>query len=158
VSPFVALPFVALPALPQLMPSMAAWWGLWFELSVFAVGGALACVFLLTLILLLVRFQWLAMPLFIGIMSLATGLSGATLSAVFLFCVIWYAVTRFGLISASALLYVYNIGGLFPPALINPSVWYADSALLAVLSVLTLAVYAFYTTLAGRTLWRDTGE
>jgi hypothetical protein len=41
------------------------------------------------------------------------------------------------------------------PLTTHLSVWYAKDALLALVSVLALAIYAFHTTLAGRPLWRD---
>jgi predicted Ser/Thr protein kinase len=153
VRPLVS-PFVASLA-PQLMPTAGAWLSLWsWNTAVGAVGSALSCVFLLTLMLLLVRFQWLASLLFISLVSLVIALPGATLSAVVLCGIILYSLTRFGLLSTAALLYVYDIGAAFPPPT-NLSAWYSDATLIATASILALAVYAFRTTLAGRPLWRD---
>jgi hypothetical protein len=111
-------------------------------------------VFFFTIFLLVVRVQWLAVLLFIGTISLLVATPGATVSAIVVVSFIWYALTRFGVLSASALLYVLNVGERFPSPL-APSAWYAESALVAVLSVFVVAVYAFHTTLAGRPLWRD---
>jgi serine/threonine-protein kinase len=150
VRPLVS-PFVASLA-PPLMPNILAWLSLFSWLLIVAVGTALSCIFLLTLLLLLVRLQWLAALLFVGVLSLAFASYGAPLSAVVFSCFLWYALTRFGVLSTSAYLYVYNIVVGFPSP-INQSAWYAEIATLAGLVILALAVYAFRITLAGRPLW-----
>jgi len=154
-------PFIAALA-PELKPSASAFLSLWCWQLVIAVGAGLSYMFLLTLILLLVRRQWLAAPVFVILMLLvvATPIPGVGLAAlvprrVVLFCLVWFALNRFGVLTTAALAYVHVIATAFPLTT-NRSVWYADSALLATASILVLAVYAFHTTLAGRRLWRDT--
>jgi len=139
---------------PQLMSTPSGWFSAWCMGSTFAVGGALSSLFLLTLFLLLVRVQWLAALLFIGTTSVVPALPGATISTIVLISFIWYALTQFGVLSTSALLYVVNVAEVFPSPF-SRSAWYAGSALVAVLSVVMVAVYAFHTTVAGRPLWRD---
>ena len=80
-------------------------------------------------------------------------LPGATITTLVVISFIWYALTQFGVLSAAALLYVVNVVEAFPSPF-SRSVWYAESALVAVLGVVMLAVYAFHTTVAGRPLWR----
>jgi serine/threonine protein kinase len=145
-------PFIASLA-PQLMPTMGAWVALWSWYAVVAVGGALSCVFFLSLMLLLIRLKWLAALASVGLMSLGFALPGATISAVVLCGFIFCCLIRFGLLSTAALLYVNNIGAVFPPPT-NLSAWYSGVTLIAAASILVLAVYAFHTTLAGRPLWR----
>jgi hypothetical protein len=146
-------PFVA-SLVPRLPPTIASWLAYWSWLSVNAVFAALTFVFLMTLLLLLARLQWLAALLFVLVMSLALAVSGATLSAVILALLLLYAVMRFGVLTTAALLYCYDIVVVFPPP-VNPSAWYTQGSLAAFLSILALAVYAFHTTLAGRPIWQD---
>jgi hypothetical protein len=65
-----------------------------------------------------------------------------------------YALMRFGLVTTSVLLFVWSVLGRFPLTT-NLTAWYAPTAVLAMLSVVAIAVYGFRTTLAGRPLWRD---
>jgi serine/threonine-protein kinase len=138
----------------QVMSTPGGWFSAWCLSCIFAVGAALSSLFLLTLFLLLVRVRWLAALLFIGATSLVPTLPGAAITTVVVVSFIWYALTQFGVLTASALLYVVNLSEVFPSPL-SRSAWYADSALLAVLSIVILAVYAFHTTVAGRPLWRN---
>jgi serine/threonine-protein kinase len=139
---------------PLLMSSFAGWVSAWCNPCLFAVGGALSSLFFLTVFLLIGRVQWLAAVLFIGTMSLLVATPGATVSGIIVVCSIWFALTRFGVLTASAMLFVNNVAERFPSPL-APSAWYAQSALIALLSVVILAVYAFRTTMAGRPLWSD---
>jgi hypothetical protein len=138
---------------PQLMSSTGGWFAVWCLTFVFPVGAALSSLFLLTLFLLLVRVQWLAALLFIATSSLVPTLPGAAISTAVVASFICFALTRFGVLSAAALLYVVNVAEVFPSPF-SRSAWYADSALLAVVSVAILTAYAFHTTVAGRPLWR----
>src|SRR5262249_9127499 len=87
VRPLVS-PFNASVA-PQLMSTPGAWFSAWCMASVFAVGGALISLFFLMLLLLLVRVQWPAALLFIGILSLLPALPNATLSAIVFISLLW---------------------------------------------------------------------
>jgi hypothetical protein len=139
---------------PQLMSTPGAWISGWCMASVFAVGGALTSLFLLALLLLLVRVQWLAALLFIGILSLLPALPGTNLSAIVFISVLWYGLTRFGVLSVSAMLYASNVAEMFPSPF-SPSTWYLQIAVVAMLSIVAVAAYAFHTTLGGRRLWRE---
>ena len=145
-------PFVASLA-PPLMATVGGWVSLWCGNAAVALYGSLSCVFLLSLMLLLVRVQWLAALVSIGLISLVSALPGAALSMIVLCGFTFLCLLRLGLLSTVALLYVYNIGATFPPPT-SLSLWYSDATLLATASVLVLAIYAFHTTLAGRPLWR----
>lgn len=151
IRPFMS-PWTPLVA-PQLMATTGAWLSLWCWYTVVgSVGGAVAWLFLLTLCRLLVRLQWIAILLFIGVGSLIMASPGARLSAVLFCSLIVFSLTKLGLLSTAALLFANSIAGIFPPPT-NPSAWYFDIAVLAATSILVLAVYAFHTALAGRPLW-----
>ena len=150
VRPLVS-PFVASLA-PQLMPATAGWVALWSSNTVFAVGGALSCLFLLTLLLLIVRLQWLAALICIGLMSVGLALPGATFSAVVLSAFIVCCVIRFGLLSTAALAYVTNIATAFPPPA-KLSAWYSGPAVVAAASIVALTFFAFHATVLGKPLW-----
>jgi hypothetical protein len=139
---------------PQLMSTSAGWFSAWCLALVFAVGAALSSLFLLTLFVLLVRVRWLAALLFIATTSLMPTLPGAAITTAVVASFIWYALTRFGVLTAAALVFVVNTAEVFPSPF-SRSAWYADTALAAVLTVVLLAVCAFHTTVAGRPLWRD---
>ena len=149
VHPFYS-PFVA-PLAPKLMTTAGTWVSLWSHNVVLALGGALSCVFLLVVMLLIFRLRWLAVLASAGLIAVGLALPGGTISGVVLCGFIFCCLIRFGLLSTVALLYVTNIGVAFPPPA-NLSAWYSGAALLAAASILVLAVYAFHTTLAGRLL------
>jgi hypothetical protein len=137
---------------PQLMPTTGAWLSLWCWYTVItSVGGALAWLFLLLLLRLLVRLQWLAILLFVGLGWLAIATPGSRFGALLLCTLIVLSLTKLGLLSTAALLFVKGIGTFFPPP-VKPSAWYFDIAVLAALSIVLLAVYAFHTAVAGRPL------
>jgi hypothetical protein len=138
---------------PQLMPTTGGWLSQWCWYTVIgSVGGALAWLFLLLILRLLVRLQWLAVLLFICLGSLVIASPGSNLSAVLFCSVIVFSLTKLGLLSTAALLFVNSIAVIFPPPT-NPAAWYFDVAVIASTSILVLAVYAFHTALAGRPLW-----
>jgi hypothetical protein len=133
---------------PQLMPTMGAWLSQWCWYTVVgSVGAALAWLFLLVLLRLLVRLQWLALLLFVCLGSLVMSSWGSNLSAVLFCSVIAFSLTKLGLLSTAAMLFANSIAVTFPPPT-NPAAWYFDVAVIAPSSYLVLAVYAFYTALA----------
>jgi hypothetical protein len=158
VSRLLTSPFIAALA-PELRPTASAFLSLWCWQLVIAVGSGLSYMFLLIVTLVLARRQWLAAPVFVMLMLLVTaptpgvGLAALAPRELVVFCLVWFALSRFGVLTTAALAYVHLISLAFPITT-NRSVWYADSALLATASILVLAVYAFHTTLAGRRLWR----
>jgi len=139
---------------PQLMSTAGGSFSAYCTAIVFAVGGALTSLFLVTLFLLLLRVRWLAALLFIATSSLVPALPGAVITDIVVATFIWFALDRFGLLSTSTVLYVINVAEVFPSPF-SPSAWYAGGALVAVLSLVMVAVYAFHTTMAGRPISRD---
>jgi predicted Ser/Thr protein kinase len=148
------MPFVARLA-PQLMPSAEAFFPLWLQQVIVAVLGGLSYMFLLNLSVLVFRRQWLAVSVFMiaTALVLAAGYGVRSPIAVarplFLLVLISYLLTRFGVLSVVAFVYVHSVIQSFPVT-INQSAWYAHVTLFALASVLIIALYAFQTTLAGR--------
>jgi hypothetical protein len=148
------MPFVARLA-PQLMSSAEAFFPLWLQQVIVAVLGGLSYMFLLNLFVLVLPRQWLAVSIFIiaTTLLLAAGYGVRSPIAIarpmFLIVLIWYLLTRFGVLTAVAFIYVHSIIQAFPVT-INQSLWYAHVTIFAIASVLIIALYAFHTTLAGR--------
>jgi hypothetical protein len=112
-----------------------------------------------TLVLLLVRRQWLAISVFTIVLLLVSraipavgGNELIALRSLFLFLVVWFALTKFGVLTAAALIYDHSLSNLFPLTT-NQSAWYANDGFLVVVTILALAAYGFYMTLADRHLW-----
>jgi len=112
-------------------------------------------MFLLNLSVLVLRRHWLAVSAFIiaTALVLAAGYGVRSPIAIarpmFLLGLIWYLLTRFGVLTVVAFVYVHSVIQSFPMT-INQSAWYAHVTLFAMASVLIIALHAFHTTLAGR--------
>jgi hypothetical protein len=141
----------------QLMTGAGPAFADWLILLGAAVMGGLSVTFVLFLLWLLLKRRWLAVLFFVAIQTLVgppAALSVHTALLVLAYGLWAYAVMRFGVVTAVALVFTWAVLGHFPLTA-NLSAWYATSALLAMASVLALAIYGFRTTLAGRPLWRD---
>jgi hypothetical protein len=143
---------------PQLMPHASAFFSLWCWITIASVGTGLTSAFVKNVLLLLVRRQWLAVSIFVIVMTVAVGsgypLVAATARSVFLFLMIAYALMKFGVLAAVAFIYVHNLILAFPLTT-NLSVWYAPAAMFAIASVLALTIYAFHVTAARQRFWKD---
>ena len=148
------MPFVGRLA-PQLMPNVDAFFLLWLQQVIAAVLGGLSYMFLLDLSALVFRRQWLAVSAFIIATALVFAAGYGVRSPIaiarpiFLLVLISYLLTRFGVLTVVAFVYVHSVILSFPVT-INQSAWYARVTLFATASVLIIALYAFHTTLAGR--------
>src|SRR5262249_18538864 len=146
---------------PELMPTTRAALALWFGQAFIGIGAALSYMFLLTMVLLLVRRHWLAILLSTIVMLLVSMTTSAPdsviaiglfLRTIFLFGLVWFALTKFGVLTAAVLVYVHAINNAFLLTT-NPLAWYANDGFLLAATILALAAYGFHTTLAGRSLW-----
>ena len=63
-------------------------------------------------------------------------------------------MSRFGLITLAVAIFTANVLLNFPFTL-DASIWYASSAFAVLLSFVALAVWGFYTSLAGQRLWKE---
>ena len=151
----VRIPFIE-PVAPRLVPNGGAFLSLWCWNTVTSVCIGLTTAFVLNLLLLLVRRQWLAVSIFVIAMTIVMASGGPLIAAVrpfVLLLMIVYALMRFGVLAAVAFNYVHNVVLAFPLTT-NPSAWYAPPAMLAIASVCALAIYAFQATFAGRRFWK----
>jgi serine/threonine-protein kinase len=132
------------------------------QLVMFAAGGGLSFVFEWMLLRRLLRRPWLVVlvfalqyfVIFAPGPATAAALPVRVMVTVLNVGLLVYALARFGLVTTTLFIFAGAILSRFPLTA-NLSAWYAPSALVAVLIVLAIAVYAFHTTLAGRPLWRD---
>jgi len=142
---------------PPLPWSVGLVFGLWFWHAIVAVSGGLIYMFVLSLILMPVGPRWLALSIFVLLLALAltpyaTGPVLAVERSIVFFGMVAVALARFGVLTAAAAIYA-QITLLDFPLTTNWSAWYAQFALLAICTLLALAVYGAGTTLASRTPW-----
>jgi serine/threonine-protein kinase len=144
--------------LPPLPWSAGAFCALWLSHAITGVGGGLSYMFVLNLIVVPVRLRWLSVSIFIVLLTLLlttgydTGPIFAILRSVTVFGMVAIALTRFGVLTATAAVYAWiTLVGF--PLTTNWSAWYAKSALFGLATLVALASYGFVTTLAGRRIW-----
>jgi serine/threonine-protein kinase len=124
-------------------------------IAVWPVVGALTSLFLLFLLRLMVRRDWLAAGL-CSIPFVAGFYSGDWQSTVTPFLVMGLlavAMTRYGLVTLASALFAILALHNFPVTL-NFSVWYAGIGVAPLIAVLALAVFAFYTSLGGQKVFQ----
>jgi serine/threonine-protein kinase len=120
-------------------------------------GEALVYLFMLFLLRLLTRRDWLAVMLFTCFFSMMSLFTGNWLPALWFGLTYgMYAVvlTRYGLVTMVSAISVTSLL-LFFPVTLNFSVWYAGTAVLALFVILTLAALAFYTSLGGQQVFAE---
>ena len=133
--------------------------GVWLLRIPYSVRAALMIFFLLFLLKVLLRNQWLAGAAYALIFPVLNGLRGnATwvddLETFIIECIVVIAVLRFGLLTLTvAAFFADGLMGSIP-ASIHVSAWYFGGAVLMLVSAILLAVWAFYTSMAGQRLWK----
>jgi predicted Ser/Thr protein kinase len=153
------LPFLATFA-PFLPWSNAGLLSRWFELAIIAMAGGLSYALLMNLISIPIRSRWLAGALFVlvGTLVLVPGygrLSVATVARpAIVITIAAVALIRFGILAMVAACYTYYTV-LYFPLTTNWSAWYAHATLLAIATLVALALYGFVTTLTRRSRWLD---
>jgi hypothetical protein len=75
-----------------------------------------------------------------------------TIRLVIMQTVVAFTLIRFGVLATIAALYAAFVIEIFPLTT-NWSAWYAPAALLAIVTLVALALYGFVTTVKGRPLW-----
>jgi serine/threonine protein kinase len=149
----VPIPFIETLA-PRLAPGLGAFFSLWCWFTIVAVCIGLSNAFVLNVLLQLIRSQWLAMSIFVIAMTIVFTAGGPLITALrglLLLLMAVYTLMRFGVLAEVALLYVHNVQSSFPLTT-NPSTWFAPAVMLAIGSVVALAIYAFLLALPGRKL------
>jgi hypothetical protein len=152
--------FGAPPSLPSTdyldggRDAMSAW--LW------QIPGSISSVLLLFLLLflfrVLLRKSWLAA---IGFVLLFAALKSVSSDypalewplQIILYTALAAGALRFGLVTLAVALYTADLA-LNIPLTLNPAAWYFTDATLALATVAALAIWGFYTALAGQTPWK----
>ncbi len=124
-----------------------------------SVQTTLVFFFLIFLLRVMLRKQWLAVAAFTLIFTVIKWLRAANPIAdlpveLLVYGIAGIVVVRFGLIALAAGIFTVDILASTPMTT-NFSVWYATSPLAALLLVLGLAIWSFHTALAGRPLFKQ---
>lgn len=123
-----------------------------------AIFTALLFFFMLFMLRLLVRKEWIAGTIFVVIITLATTIGSTTPSVDFPLnalanAIFAFTLLRFGLLTAmvtSGVGQILDLGGL-----LDFTAWYAGMAVLPFVLVVALAVFGFRVSLAGRKLLKQ---
>jgi len=126
--------------------------------GLYSIRGALTLFFLLFLLRALLRRQWLAavafVLLFTSLKVLGSDHPGVEAPVqVMIYSIAVIVVLRFGLVSLAAGLLVADLL-LNAPVANSLSTWYAGSTVFLFASILGLAAWGAYTSLAGQPLWK----
>jgi serine/threonine-protein kinase len=126
-----------------------------FDMSFVGIGLALAYVFLLVLLRVLLRREWMAVAVWMAVMSpglLFLGEEALPVIAAFELAqtlILYMVITRFGLVAMMVAGFVLQISIDFPVTF-DSSAWNAGYGYVALAIVAAIAFYAFKTSLAGR--------
>ena len=138
---------------PALMPLSGL-----LQQAIAAVFLTLMAATLLVLLLVLFKSRWMVFVFFVAIWTpigaLTTNHWIHWLTWAALFASAVWVFSAFGVLAATAAVFVYISLERFPVTL-DLSVWYTGAALLPLLACSALALYGFYTALAGRPMIRD---
>jgi len=123
------------------------------------VQGTFVFFFLIFLLRLVLRSQWLAAAAFVLLFSVMQSLQADLFWVGFPAFVIVYslaaiALVRFGLISLAAALFATDVT-LNTPMTANFSNWFVGSTIFVYASVAALGLWAFHSALAGQKLWKE---
>ncbi len=132
---------------------------LWFTNILGGLLGVLMFFFILVFLRVLVRNAWVSAGLFVVLFTLPKILTsthrmidGPIWALIYLIAA--FAVVRFGLIVLATATFTANVL-LNVPFTLDSGDWYAPTSILVVLSFVALAVWGFYTALAGQKLLKE---
>jgi len=161
----LALPLIGLgpprPPIPEnfldlngLLPSLADV----LDLPLHALLESMGAIFLLLLLRVVVRVQWIAAALFVLITGIQVGLSGenpvpSLVINCTALCGYAFVLTRFGLLAGTASSFCVTLMKNFVVTT-NLSAWYAGGTILGLGALLGLAIYGFHTALGGRPVFK----
>ena len=151
----------ATPQLPnaELLMGSRQVLGSWIQNIGVSILGTLEFFFLIFLLRVVLRNQWLALVCFIGILTAINTLQSDHPQIVWAIWLLVYtlaagAVSRFGLVVLATALFTANILLNLPYSL-DFSIWYAAHAAAMVAGCLALAGWGFYMSLGGQKVWKD---
>jgi hypothetical protein len=130
----------------------------WLEHIPDSISGTLLVFLTLFLCRVLLRKSWLAG---IGFVLLFTALKSVSADypavswpiEAILYTILAVGALRFGLVAFVVALYTADVA-LNIPITLNPSAWYFTGTTLALATIAALAIWGFYTALAGQAPWK----
>src|SRR5262249_616345 len=132
--------------------------GAWLRQVPSSILGTLQCFFLLFGVKFVLRKDWLAAIAFVAIFALPRGLLDShpkielpTLVLVYSIAVL--IVVRFGLIPLAVAIFTVDMAAALPLSS-DLSAWFMTNSLLALATVVALAVWGFYHSLGGQSVWK----
>jgi hypothetical protein len=133
--------------------------GNWLVRILWEFQGTLIFFFVLLLLRVLLRNKWLAAAVFVGIWVLYKSFGAehlplhvATMTLVYGSAA--FAMVRFGLITLISGFFITDVL-LNLPMTADLSSWFIGAAIFTYVSVFALALWAFFTALAGQKLWKE---
>lgn len=132
--------------------------GAWLSHIPGSIQGTLVFFFLLFVLRVLLRKEWLAGIAFVAIWATRNTLLGSdyilinVIAWALLYAVAAVTIFRIGFVALATTAFITDLVGNVPLTL-DVSAWYFGNTLLPVLSVVALAFWGFYTALAGQKLW-----
>ncbi len=149
------------PLLPDtdLIEGTRAAFSMWLGNIVGAIVGVLMFFFVLVFFRALVRNRWLAAVLFVVIFALPKILAANhplidSPVWIIIYLIAAVAVVRFGLIVLATAVFTANIL-LNLPFTLDLSEWFTPASTCVLLSIVALAAWGFYSSLAGQKLFRE---
>ena len=124
------------------------------------IQATLLFFFVIFLLRLVLRNEWLAAAAFVALFSTMQALREgghfwvALLAFVIIYSLAAIALVRFGLVSLAAAAFVTDFV-LNAPMTTNFSNWFIGSTIFVYASAAALGLFAFYTALAGQKLWKE---
>jgi len=132
--------------------------GAWMMQIVSSILGTLQFFFLLFVLRLVLRKDWLAAIAFVAIFALPRGLSGSHVpielpAEILVYAIAVLIVFRFGLIPLAVAIFTINMAANLPFSS-DLTAWYMTDSLLALFSVVALAAWGFYHSIGGEMVWK----
>jgi hypothetical protein len=133
--------------------------GVWLAKVMSGILGVMEFFFILVLLRVLVRNRWVAAALFVIFFSLPSVFVSShrfidVPVSLIVYGIAALAVVRFGLVALATAVFTANLL-LNVPYTVNGARWYAADAGYMVLSVVVLAAWGYYTSLAGAKLLKE---
>jgi len=127
-----------------------------------ALSSSMIFFFMLFLLRVLLRKEWITAAAFVAIMSAVAAIGSATpwmdmIESGLMLAVLAFVLLRFGLLVAIVAFTSLGLLNACPPTL-DVSAWYIGLVPIPLLAVAAIAIYGFRTSLAGRPLFQISGE
>lgn len=132
--------------------------GAWLSQIPASILGTLQFFFLLLVLKIVLRRDWLATIVFVAIFGTMRSLGSAhwtveALTSVVVYGIAAVIVLRFGLVPLACAIFTIDMLANVPFTA-NFSAWYMSASVFALLSVVALAAWGFYNSLGGEPLWK----